>query len=315
MKNTSHRIAAAAFALALAWAGAAAAEQNKDAKLAKQKPVVTDGAKVIALQAWVENLTAATENRYGIAPTNEPVPVDVGDRLRVRLVGTMIEADGDGVEVPIQARFSEAPGTSRLDVLERGSNWVVVRIGERDRLRNDDRAQLAFEVTGRYDMRANLQEGRITFDLGGRGSSGLAVGSGVTDRDRWRDAERMTSLLYDAVLRVDPAGERYVSGFQENVEEIYRLGYEGIVQVALELAREAQERNVYRGVPATEVVGHLYRLLLGRTGSDSQLAGDPGFVANVRSLERSGRLYDLIETIVRSEEFHRVHDLAGFNRL
>jgi len=312
MKST-HRIAAAALALALLGAGGAAAEHKKD-KATVRQTATTVGAKVIALQAWVENLTAAGEARYGIAPTNEPIPVNVGDRVRVRLVGTAIEADGDGVEIPIQARFSAAPGTGRLDILERGSNWVVVRIGDRDRLRNDDRAQLAFEVTGRYDMRNNLESGRITFDLGGRGSSGLGLSQGVSDRERWRESERMAALLYDAILRTDASSLRLASGFSADVEQIYREGYEGIIQVALDLAREAQERNAYSGHRASEVVAHLYRMLLGRSGSDSQLASDPGFVANVRSLER-GRLYDLIETIVRSEEFHRVNNLTGFNRL
>lgn len=311
--KSNHRIAAAALALALLGAGGAAADHKKDTVTAKQA-ANTVGAKVIALQAWAENLTAAGEARYGIHPTTEPIPVNVGDRVRVRLVGTAIEADGDGVEIPIQARFSEASGTSRLDILERGDNWVVVRIGDRDRLRNDDRAQLAFEVTGRYDMRNNLESGRITFDLGGRGGSSLGLSQGVSDRERFRESERLTTLLYNAILRESPSSLSADSDYRRDVERIYRDGYEAVVEVALDLARQAQERNVFRDHSAREVVAYLYRQLLGRSGSDSQLAGDPGFVANVRSLER-GRLYDLIETIVRSEEFHRVHNLTGFTRL
>ncbi|HVF60615.1 MAG TPA: hypothetical protein VNJ70_12485 [Thermoanaerobaculia bacterium] len=312
MKST-HRIAAAALALALLGAGGAAADHKKDTVAAKQL-AGTVGAKVIAVQTWVENLTAGAESRYGIHPTNEPIPVNVGDRVRVRLVGTAIEGDGDGVEIPIHARFSEASGSSRLDILERGPNWVVVRIGDRDRRRNDDRAQLAFEVTGRYDMRNNLESGRITFDLGGRGGSSLGLSQGATDRDRSRESERLTTLLYDAILRENPSSRRNDSEFREDADRIYRDGYEAVVEVALELAREAQERNVFRDHSAREVVAYLYRTLLGRSGSDSQLASDPGFIANVRQLER-GRLYDLIETIVRSEEFHRTNSLTGFARL
>jgi hypothetical protein len=312
MKST-HRIAAAALALALLGAGGAAADHKKDTVNAKQLPA-TVGAKVIALQAWVENLTVGAEARHGIAPTNEAIPVDVGDRVRVRLVGTAIEGDGDGVEIPIHARFFEASGTSRLDILERGANWVVVRIGERDLRRNDDRAQLGFEVTGRYDMRNNLESGRITFDLGGRGSSSLGLSQGVTDRERFRESERLTTLLYEAILRDSPSSLSVDSDYREDVERIYRDGYEAVIEVALDLARQAQERNVFRDHSAREVVTYFYRQLLGRSGSDSQLAADPGFAANVRSLER-GRLYDLIETIVRSEEFHRVHSLTGFTRL
>lgn len=312
MSKTSHRLSAAALALALLGAvGAAAEERKQSAKVKAQKQAVADGAKVIALQAWVENVTAATENRYGVAPTNQPVPVALGDRVRVRLVGTMIEADGDGVEVPIQATFSEAPGTRQLEILERGPNWVVVEIDRRDLGRNDGRAQLAFEVTGRYDMRQAMREGRITFDLGTRGAAGLPIGSNVTDRTRWRDAERIATLLYNGILRVEPSAVGLASGFSEDVEQIYRYGYQSVVEVAMDLAREAQQREVYRGLAAVDVAGHLYRTLLGRSGSNSQLQGDAGFVANVRTLERHG-LDDLVETIVRSEEFHKVHELSRF---
>ena len=312
--KSSHRIAAAALALALLGVGGAAADHKKDTVTAKQL-ANTVGAKVIAVQAWADNLTVgAAETRYGIAPTNETIPVNVGDRVRVRLVGTAIEGDGDGVEIPIHARFSEASGTSRLDILERGPNWVVVRIGDRDRLRNDDRAQLAYEVTGRYDMRNNLESGRITFDLGGRGGSSLGLSQGLSDRERLRESERLTALLYDALLLEDTSSLRRDTDFNGNVDRIYRDGYEAVIEVALDLANQAQERSVFRGHSAQEVVAHLYRVLLGRSGSVSQLASDPGFVTNVRQLER-GRLYDLVETIVRSEEFHRNHNLTGFTRL
>ncbi|HEX5761063.1 MAG TPA: hypothetical protein VF121_17890 [Thermoanaerobaculia bacterium] len=307
MRTKSHRLSAAFLALALVGVGGAASAEQKSAKITPKNAV--DGAKVIALQTWVENLTAANEARFGLAPNSETIPVNVGDRVRVRLVGTMIEADGDGVEVPVAARFSEAPGTSQLDILERGSNWVVVRIADRDRQRNDGRAQLAYEVTGRYDLKQNMQSGRITFDLGGRGSSAVGTDLGVTDRERWRHAERVAAVLYDGILNMDASALRLASGYQEDVEQIYREGYQGVVQVAMDLARDSRERDVFRSLSANDVAAHLYRVLLGRSGSASQLRGDAGFVSNVRLLEREG-LEDLVETIVRSEEFHQVHEMT-----
>ncbi len=312
MNTTTLRSAALALGLALAGVGALSAESQTAVKKSQAAPRL-DGAKVIALQAWVENLTAGTEARYGIAPTAEGIPIQIGDRLRVRLVGTAIEADGDGVEVPIQARFVEAPGTHRLAIEERGPNWVVVRIGDRDGGRNDDRAQLAYEVTGRYDLRQAMQQGRITFDLGGRGSAAIGTRP-VEDRDRLRRSEELAALLYDSILRVDSRAVHLVSGFDEAVDRIYRFGYDGIVQIALELAREAERRDTFRGVSSTDVVAHLYRRLLGRSGSDSELRSDAGFSGNIRLYEREG-IVALVDTIVRSDEFRDVQDLGRFGLL
>jgi hypothetical protein len=311
--HTTLRSAALALGIALAGAGGALAAESQKAQKIQITPRL-DGARVIALQVWVENLTAATEARYGLAPSSEAIPVRLGDRLRLRLVGTALEADGDGVEIPIQARFAEAPGTTRLDIADRGSNWVVVEIGSRERGRNDDRAQLVFEVTGRYDMRQAMQEGRITFDLGGRGSAPIGTAP-VEDRDRLRRSEELAALLYEAILRVDSRAVHLVSGFDEAVDRIYRFGYDGLVQVALDLAREADRRDTYRGARSTAVVGHLYRLLLGRSGGDEELLrGDAGFAGNVRLYERDG-IAAVVDTIVRSGEFRDVQDLDRFGLL
>jgi hypothetical protein len=314
MRAITFRSAVLALALALAGAGASAAAQGKTAKKIQITPTkALDGAKVIALQVWAENLTAGTEARYGIAPTNEAIPVRLGDRVRVRLVGTAIEADGDGVEVPILARFAEAPGTRMLDIRERGSNWVVVDVHSRDLGRNDGRAQLAYEVTGRYDLRPAMTEGRITFDLGTRGAGApiTTFPGGVSDRDRHRRAEELATVLYDGILRVEPRAAQLVSTFDTDADTIYRLGYQGVVQVALNRAAEAERRDIYRGASSTEVVGHLYRVLLGRNGSDQQIwNSDAGFADNVRRYEREG-LESVVATIVRSEEFQRVHNVAG----
>lgn len=312
MHRTSHRTAALALGLALLGAGALAAAP-KD-KLKKQTIKVTpttqtaDGAKVIALQVWVENLTAGTKARYGVAPTAEPIPARQGDRLRLRLVGTAIEADGDGVEIPIEARFEHPSGRHALEIEERGSNWVMVESLGRD----TDHVQLAFEVTGRYDLRPAMTQGRLTFDLGAGGAGGIGTsigGTPITDRDRLRRAEELASRLYQSILRVDDRAVRLASGYDEAVDRIYRHGPDGAFQIAVELAREGESRQVYRGVPSRDVVEHLYRTLLVRTVSDEELLADNGFVGNVRLYEREG-LDAVVDVIARSSEFRDTHDLG-----
>jgi hypothetical protein len=276
-----------------------------------QKPTTTievqprEGTKVIALQVWAENLTTGAEARYGIAPTNEAVPVAPGDRVRLRLVGTSINAEGKGVSVPIEARIGEAPGTRRLEVLERGANWIVVRVGERDTGRSDDLAQLAFEVTGRYDLRPTMTQGRITLDLGARVVA-------PSPSERRQAAEELATLLYRGILRVDPQAVRLVSGYEQAVDQIERRGYPGLVDLARELARQVELdalRSRTARPAATAVVGHLYRVLLGRSGSDQELAAsDPGFAGNVRRYE-SGGMVDVVEVIVNSAEFAQVQRL------
>ncbi len=310
-----HFPAALALGLALPAAAAAGAVQARQPTTTVQVEPRLDGARVIALQVWAENLTTGAEARYGIAPTNQPVPAALGDRLRLRLVGTALNTEGKGVEVPIEARITEAPGTRRLEVLERGANWVMVRVGDRDGGRNDGLAQLAFEVTGRYDLRPAMMQGRITLDLGTRPGipGGVAPpGPPLSEAERRRRAEELATVLYQGILRVDPQAVRLVTGFDGAVDQIVRQGVPGLRDLALEFARqhelEALRDRDARPAPIA-VVGHLYRVLLGRSGGDQEIAAsDPGFAENVRRYERGG-MVDVVHVIVHSREFVEVHRL------
>lgn len=303
---------AAVLALALVGAVPEAGAQVREKKADPNKPLAAQkGAMpVIALQLRVEDLdnrgfdAGQRPDRYGLAPTTETIPLRDGERVRVHVVGTAIEADGDGVEAPVNANFRLVSGNRNLDVTRTGSNWAEVVA------RGDGTAQLGYNVVGNYDMKGALREGRITFQVGGAALGGVP-GSPVTGPvrgDRWDKAERLTGLLYRGILQQPLQGE----GARADVEHIYRLGYGGVLDVAKELAREAEpaDRGRYRGEEgAIERVGELYRVLLGRNQSDRELwETDRGFRGNVGEFRERG-VDAVVESIVNSEEFRSVHEM------
>src|SRR5262249_5982562 len=81
---------------------------------------------VIALQVNVGPPGAAQHVRYGVQPTNEPVPISPGQTVQVALVGSAI-VNNVGVERSIRARFHLVAGGGALELGQSGSNWVTVR--------------------------------------------------------------------------------------------------------------------------------------------------------------------------------------------
>jgi opacity protein-like surface antigen len=265
--------------------------------------------KIIAVQARVDGTT------YGVAPNSEQVPVSSGDRVRVELVGTSIEG-GRGVERPVNARFNVAAGRGALDIVQTGSNWVVVNVRGGD----NETAQLGYSVTGGYDMRGSLSSGRITFQInsGRRGNNSHdndgRGGYGRRDDDRWNRARELNRMLYRGILNENPRGN---DDRREDIDRIYKDGSLGLRAVALDLAREA-ERDIPSRLSqdeAVRIVGDLYRGLLGRSMSDRELWDrDRGFRGNVDTLRRSG-LERLVDVIVGSEEFRSVNRTVEFDRM
>ena len=99
------------------------------------------------------------------------------------------------------------------------------------------------------------------------------------------------------------------------VQRIYRQGHDGARQVAIVLAQQAERCGATRGWQPTQIVGHLYRELLGRTGSDSELAQqDPGFYNNVQLYQKNGYPV-LVQTLVDADEFVRHHELRSLENL
>jgi hypothetical protein len=253
--------------------------------------------KIIAVQAKVGGTT------YGVAPNTEEIPVNVGDRVRVDLVGTSIEG-GRGVERPVNARFDVAGARGRLDMVQSGPNWVVVSV------RSAGVAQIGYAVSGNYDMRNNMRDGRINFQIA---DTGRTRGSGQSRADeRWDRADELTRRLYRGILGQDPRG----GDTRQDVDRIYSDGSSGVREVALSLAREAQRDRSRMGEDeAIRVLGDLYRGLLRRDMSNRDLwEQDRGFRGNVDTLRRDG-LVRIVDVIVSSEEFRSVNKLYDLDRL
>ena len=180
---------------------------------------------------------------------------------------------------------------------------VEARNAEDNRL-----AQLAYTVAGNYDMKGGLREGRITFEI----AEGSGAGVPIVQGDRWEKARDLNARLYRTILGVDPRG----TAADNDLQHIYRLGYAGMRDVALELAREAESRyGRLSEEQAVRLLGDLYRGLLLRNASDSEMWGtDRGFRGNVQTLRDRG-LSRIIEVIVDSEEFRSSNQLYQWGSL
>jgi hypothetical protein len=309
MRNKNLKIFTAALALTVAaptlYAQTAPRQTAPRQSQPRQaQPRQTAATEVIALQTYVEGRS----DTYGVKPA-EAIPVRAGERVRINLVGTAI-VNGNGEERPINARFSVAAGKGQIDIVRTGPNWVDVQVGSR---KDDGIAQLAYEVTSNYEMKGGLKSGRITFEIGeGTTSSTNETVTGITDRARWTRAQELTSQLYRSILGTEPRGDL----LREDSEHIYEMGAAGVRDVALALADDAGTRyDRLSEDEAVEVLGDLYRGLLRRTGSDSQLWDeDRGFRLNVDTLRRQG--YEkMIQVILDAPEFVSANNLRDFGSL
>lgn len=267
--------------------------------------------KIIAVQAKVGG------TNYGVAPNAEQIPVNVGDRVRVDLVGTSIEG-GRGVERQVNARFDVASGRGMIDIVQAGSNWAVVNV------RSAGDAQLGYSVTGNYEMRGNMRAGRITLQISDNRRHGGPGGQGGYDNggyehggrggnERWDRAKDVTRRLYLGILGAEPRGDEA----RADTERIARDGSAGVRDVARSLAVNAQRhQNPRMGEDeAIRVLGDLYRGLLRREMSNRDLwIRDRGFHDSVIALRRDG-LVRIVDGIVASDEFRSVNKLNELDRM
>lgn len=304
--RTKKHILATALALTLAAPVLSAQTAPRQTAPRQAQPRQTQATEVIALQTYVEGRS----DTYGVKPA-EAIPVRAGERVRINLVGTAI-VNGNGEERPINARFSVAAGKDQIDIVRTGPSWVDVQVGSR---KDDGIAQLAYEVTSNYEMKGGLKSGRITLQVGeGTRSSSGQTGTGVdiSDRARWTRAQDLTAQLYRSILGTEARGDLA----REDAEHIYEMGAAGVRDVALALADDAGTRyDRLSEDEAVEVLGDLYRGLLRRTGSDSQLWDeDRGFRVNVDTLRRQG--YEkMIQVILDAPEFVAANELRSFGSL
>jgi hypothetical protein len=248
------------------------------------------------LQAEVQNRAQGRGPEfYGIKPA-QPVPLGVGETVRVALVGTT----GNGAQVPVGASFSVAAGSQSIRLGRSGANWIeVTGVGAG----GNGLAQLGYQVTDRrYAMRGALSVGRITFQMGGGAPTSEPAGD-----SRLQASRRVARALYRTLLGSDLRSQRA----QDDVDRIDRRGYAGIRQVAAELARASDAQRYFAGQSNTHVMGELYRGLLGRQQDDTELQyRDNGFRGSVEGLRRNG-LVRSVEEIVSSPEFQSTHQLQA----
>jgi hypothetical protein len=151
-------------------------------------------------------------------------------------------------------------------------------------------------------VRPQIAKGRITFDIEGEV---VDDPDDVAAADRWRRSARVADDL-TAILLDDDDYEPTT----DDIERIYFDGREGVRDVALRYAAEAERRGSLRGEPPWEVVYNLYSELLGRTTPLGELwDAERGFRGNVEKYEDEGYA-ELVEAIVLSEEFAERYELA-----
>ncbi|MEP7010404.1 MAG: hypothetical protein ABJC13_08800 [Acidobacteriota bacterium] len=260
--------------------------------------------KVIAIQVYADPAGSGGEARYGVAPENEAVPVTAGERLRLTLIGSAL-IDGIGKEVRINASFSVAAGD--VQIVGRGEDWVDVVVGRGE---NGGAGQIGYRVTDDYEMRGGFSNGRITLQIqrgsghgGGEDHGGRGDHNGGGNSSRHEKATTVTRALIEGISNSNFDEDRD----SEWVDEVYEGGYDGVVSVAGDLARQASRHG---SQDAEATVRRLYRFLLRR--SSDKIDSDEGFWTNVTAMRKAG-LENVVQTIVESDEFSRAFRLDDFD--
>lgn len=298
----------AALAAVLFTGSAAVAQMTMHTKPAV-KPVRLQQPRIIAVQAWVENRTTGARQLYGVAPENNPIPGRVGDRLRIKLVGTDVSS-GKGFEVGLNANFDLAAGRDQIALGQKSNDGFEVE------LREGGSGQVGYSLRGNYNARPAIASGRLTFEVEGRPVVGRPGGiDNDGDESRREKARRVTSVLYRGILEQDVRGREA----EEDIDLIRRGGVDAIADVAEDLAQEAERHGLGRSRRSrgyqqedAERVGDLYQTLLGRRQSTQELWDrDRGFRGQVDALHEKG-LRTVVLSIVESREFRDYHGLDDF---
>src|SRR5262245_19710415 len=78
--------------------------------------------RIVALQVRVNNTST---NSVDFVPIDETIPLELGQRYRISLVGADRQGDRAG-DIGVQARFREATGRVSIALGNAGGNWVIV---------------------------------------------------------------------------------------------------------------------------------------------------------------------------------------------
>ncbi|HVT59698.1 MAG TPA: hypothetical protein VHR45_15015 [Thermoanaerobaculia bacterium] len=281
--------------------------------LAASSTAAAAALQVIALHTQVENLTASTSATF---ETGDGVPVNVGDQVKVSLIGAAM-VNGASVDRVVKARFVVAAGGGNISLDRTGPGWALVNVNAAG---GNGLAQLGYEVVGDYQMHADLKSGRITFKIGEAAARRAAVQppAGREER-RWLKAQNLNSMLYQAILGSAATDDAQKAG---DADRIYLEGYGGVLSVAASLARRAEDLGFGRAPGArgyqerdVERVGGLYRHLLHRPQGNSEMwANDGGFRNNVVALHEKG-LGAVVDSVVNAVEFRTANRIERFGPL
>lgn len=295
-----------AAALAVAFAVAAPASAQIQANRATVAPA---GVKLIDVKAAVTDSKSNQRRLYDIQPA-EHVPLRIGDQVHVQIVGTAM-IDGKAREVVVPVRFENGPGDWRIDTADQGTHGLRVVARQPDTSnhgREGALTQILYTIDGDYDVRTQLANGRITFEIDEQTVTAPQPQVAPETRDRWRRAERIADRLHAI---------RFASGKADAalVERIYLSGANEVRQIASTFAQDAVRGRQVENRAPWDVTRHLYVELLGRKGSADDLwKSDAGFRGNVRLLMESG-YPALVSAIVGSQEFAKNQELDTFARL
>jgi hypothetical protein len=302
MDKKSLKTLAAALVLTAAASSLEAQAVRKQVGQKGAKPT-TAPINIIALQSRVDQHGRV----YGVNPA-ETIPLRPGERVRVDFVGTAIAGNGNGVERPVNATFQLAAGRDQLDLVQSGPHWFIVQAKTR---KDDGIAQIAYQVTGNYDMKGGMRTGRVTFQVDGDAVSNPGQ-VGDRDRTRWDQARSINDRLWRSIVGQTPSGNAATS----DADHIYQMGYKGVMDVARALAEDVGgQYNNLSQERAVQVLGDLYRGLLRRSGDNNQLwDSDPGFRGNVDELRRRG-FVSMVTGLVNSQEFQQANQMSSFGSL
>ncbi|HVT59151.1 MAG TPA: hypothetical protein VHR45_12205 [Thermoanaerobaculia bacterium] len=283
--------------------------------LAASSTAAAAALQVIALHTRIDNLTASTSATF---ETGDGVPVSVGDQVKVTLVGAVMVNRAAVVRV-VNAQFVVAAGGGNISLANAGRGWALVNVNAAG---GNGLAQLGYTVVGDYQMHTQLKSGRITFKIGGDGAAEKRAGTpppAGREESRWLKAQDLCSMLYQAILGSAATNDAQKAA---DADRIYLEGYGGVLSVAASLARRAEDLGFgrapgERGYQERDIerVGGLYRDLLHRQQSNSELwANDGGFRNNVAALHEK-RLGAVVDSVVDSAEFRTAHAIERFGPL
>lgn len=284
----------AAVALALAAAVASGAQE------VRVGPPPPDGTRLLALEILVTDLAT---NRTVAYDAGKHVPLTVGDRVRIELVGSAL-IDGVGRGVALPADWVVGGGGWRIEAAPTAEGGVIVhalRPDSDDRGRSGRLSHVDFELRGRYEPQ-RFASGGITLEI----APPAAV---AAPSERWQLSERLAHDLGHVLLVERPQIDE---GWAVRIHD---TGLTGARALGRQLAATALRDRRLEEMPPWEVTAHLYRHLLGRQGTADELwRRDPGFWESVELLDERGYA-TLVDTLLQSRELAERYQLARFEAL